>query len=288
MDIQVFPWLVIGLVPDQYLVVAAFVLAIAVIGFLFLRWRSFGNALVGLALVSAIVSPLVLERFLGVVEIDWALLSDIGQSYGVMSAWVAAIGLLVLAASVRSQVLQTRISQMQAARMMQLELTRLAMDHPVYRHVFGRELGLMNVEEWRFRAYLNLWMMHLQMLFLTGSTNEKGVRRVLLEELFNNSVGPAYWEASRSAFEAECTTNAHVKFLRVVDEAFAEAASVEGVARRGPPFVKVAQVAGEQRTAERPRSCEESRFALSAAGIMGVGMVLLASGIQRAWKARQQ
>lgn len=170
--------------------------------------------------VSVAVAPFLLGWFHIGDRVDWARLSDIGQSYGVASATLSALALCAVAVSTVIQARQARATQLHAARSLHLELLRFAIDRPSYRAALGAGFELLDDDEWTSNAYVNLWMMYLKTAFLTGSINEPGLRRILREEIFAGGPGRTYWAAIRSAMAAEADTRSARRFVAIADEEF--------------------------------------------------------------------
>jgi hypothetical protein len=183
--------------------------------------------LVAVVVGVVVLSPLGLEFASSWRSFNWNRLSAIGQSYQAAAALLAALALCALAVSIRLQVRQTRVSQLQAARTMQLDLIRMAIQDPEYRRVLGQELLDLGMTRWKEHTYLNLWIMYLQMAYLTGAYDDTGIRRVLTDEFFNGASGLRYWPVARKAFDAEATTRRHRRFFDLVEAAYLVAASRE-------------------------------------------------------------
>jgi len=170
------------------------------------------------ALLLVLLSPILLQTFGKMLPLDLEYLSKIGGSYGAISAILSGIALCFLAVSSVLQVRQTQIAQLHATRAMQLELLRMSLDSPLYRGALGDTFQAKSEEKWRLHAYLNLWTMHFQMAFLTGATEEAGLRSWVKNELFDSENGRQFWEEARPAYRAEQTTRKHRKFFKVLED----------------------------------------------------------------------
>ena len=80
----------------------------------------------GLALVTA--SPLALRSLANLHQFDWPRLSNVGQTYGAISAMLVVIGLSGVAVTVFLQVRESRHTRVQAARTRHYDLMRMALD----------------------------------------------------------------------------------------------------------------------------------------------------------------
>jgi len=204
--------------------------------FLVITTVAVAGVLAGVAL-----SPILLAWLGAWLKFDVTLASQVGSGYGAASALLSAVALCVVAFTAVLQVRQTRIGQLQASRSLQLELLRMAMDQPQFRTVLGDDFKSLSPTAWREHAYLNLWMMYLQMAYLTGAINAAGVRRVALDELFANQKGIDYWAAADSSFEAEASTRAHRRFIAILRSAYAQ-----GLRQRAEAAAATAQPTDDQ------------------------------------------
>jgi hypothetical protein len=182
--------------------------------------RIFPYLAIFVILLLIVLSPIMLETFGKMLPLDVEYLSKIGGSYGAISAILSGISLCFLAGSSVLQVRQTQITQLHAIRTMQLELLRMSMDNPTYRSALGEGYQAKSKEKWRLHAYLNLWTMHFQMAFLTGSIGEAGLRSWLRNELFDSEHGRQFWGDARSAYRAEQTTQKHKRFFIILEDEF--------------------------------------------------------------------
>ncbi len=82
-----------------------------------------------------ITSPLAPRAIALIPNISWPELSNIGQTYGAVSALLAALALVGVATSVLTQNHELRHSSWESGRARHLEITRMALDDPRYRQV---------------------------------------------------------------------------------------------------------------------------------------------------------
>jgi hypothetical protein len=88
-------------------------------------------------LVLVVLSPLILEELGASVRINWAQLSNIGQTYGAVSALLTAMALLGVVASLFLQARDVKNSREQAWRTFHHELIRMELDDPLYMTALG-------------------------------------------------------------------------------------------------------------------------------------------------------
>jgi hypothetical protein len=83
----------------------------------------------GVVLVA--LSPFALRYLASLHEFNWPQLSNIGQTYGAVSAMLVVVGLSGVAITVFLQIRDSRHARIQAARVRHYDITRLALDDPV-------------------------------------------------------------------------------------------------------------------------------------------------------------
>jgi hypothetical protein len=88
------------------------------------------------ALVLVVFSPLALQAIASFPNLDWGKLSNVGQTYGAVSALLAAIAIVGVALSVLLQLRETRFNRLESGRSRHHELLRMAMENPLYLGIF--------------------------------------------------------------------------------------------------------------------------------------------------------
>jgi hypothetical protein len=183
-----------------------------------------GLALVVSVLIGVALSPILIAELGRLFEFDAKYASRLGGAYGAASALLSAIALCGVAFATFLQVRQMHIGQLHAVRALQLELLRIAMEKPEYRAMLGDGFKSLSPAAWREHAYLNLWVMYLQMGFLTGAISEGGVRRIVHGEIFASGRGLGYWTTVEPSFRAEAATRKHRRFVTILCEEHEKAA----------------------------------------------------------------
>jgi hypothetical protein len=176
--------------------------------------------LTGVAVVLVVLSPLMVDWLGRHLRVDAQLVNQIGESYGAISALLSGIGLCLVGISTFLQMRQTEIGRLHAVRALQLDLLRMSLDEPEYRVALGVNLSSLNETAWRRHAYVNLWMMYLQMNYLACGMQEQGLRKILEGELFAGDAGKGYWQRARAVFIAEAISRRHRDFVRIVDDVY--------------------------------------------------------------------
>jgi uncharacterized membrane protein len=88
-----------------------------------------------LAVVS--LSPFALRSVGHLHDINWIQLSYVGQTYGAISALLAAIALTGVVVSIVLQIRDTRHNRLAEMRTRHYELMRMALDSPLYMNAFS-------------------------------------------------------------------------------------------------------------------------------------------------------
>jgi hypothetical protein len=183
---------------------------------------AFAALLIGITIaVSAlvIISPLALRAIALIPNISWPELSNIGQTYGAVSALLAALALVGVAASVLMQNRELRHSRWESGRARHFEIIRMALDDPLYRQVYGARA--MPENEARLEGYVNLLLEYWAMLWEFGDIQEERLRTILAE-LLGSSAGHAYWQKFGSSRLHEAGTKHERAFQRIADEVYRE------------------------------------------------------------------
>ena len=172
---------------------------------------------------TALLSLTVLVA-LGKLPVDWPRLSDIGQSFGGISAVLTAVGLLAISWSAALQARQTKISVMQSARQMQFNLMVTALADPACARLFvPGEAGERDLERVRAGAYATSLLRYQQYMYVTGDITRQQTRTFLALEIFCYPAFRAHWREMRPLWTATHHSGRAAEFIRVASEALADA-----------------------------------------------------------------
>jgi len=186
-------------------------------------------AICGVVLI--LVSPLGLEKFTSIKRINWAQLSNIGQTYGAVSALIAGIALAAVAISLFLQTRILTLSRMQMMRTFHFDLTKFSIENPELLPSWGfaPEPGS-TLEDIQRTGFVNIiagfWITSYQ----TGAISADELRGNF-SAVFNGEVGRKWWINSRENWtSARDRRSRHG--VRIIDEEFKKAEDA------GPPIVK--------------------------------------------------
>jgi hypothetical protein len=219
-----------------------------------------GIALASLTLV--ILSPFALQALISIHHVNWLTLSNVGQTYGAVSALLAALALVGVALSVLLQVREARHNRVDAGRTRHYELVRMVMDNPLY---FQAEAKLdISVDMRRLIAYINLRVQFWQMLWEFDELPEVELRESLAAGIFAASAGRYYWEQfgeARTKYNAG--TRRERRLHKVLDEEYRKAVA------SGPPNDFGSGVVEPRRVQEHRLAVAKAGSALAVAALVG-------------------
>jgi hypothetical protein len=176
--------------------------------------------LIAALIVLVLASPFAV-RWLAGNRSDWGLLSNVGQTYGFAAALLSGLALLTIAISLSYQSRQTTISQLQAARTLQLELFKMAYEHPDLQESWSSSLDL-TYPEWRKRSYMNLIFMYLRMGYIMHETTDDSLRRAMVNR-FRTQMGREYWSDARWAFGIDVKNHRDRRFYQIAEQEYQKA-----------------------------------------------------------------
>jgi len=160
---------------------------------------------------------------LRLLPVDWDELSSVGQSFGGISALLAAVALAVLARSIALQGAQTELNRMQSAREMQFHLMTRVLDDPTFAEPFlVGESDEQAVKRFRLGVFMTLHFRYLEFAFVTGGMSEAQLRRAVNLELFSRPAFRSRWQEIRPHWSA-VRRGREAMFVRIIDEEFYQA-----------------------------------------------------------------
>jgi hypothetical protein len=168
-----------------------------------------------------VLSPLALRALDTGDDTDWNRLSSIGQTYGAVSAVVAAVALLGVMISLIIQSREIREARKNARRTHHVELMRMAMDDPGYMECWGPYLtDSFNAE--RQYTYVNLIVAHWYSEYDIGEMSD-ALLRATAASVFASDPGRNYWQGSGTFWRDNYSGRRARQFHRVLEEVYQEA-----------------------------------------------------------------
>jgi Family of unknown function (DUF6082) len=185
-------------------------------------------------LTLVIISPLALQRLAGISEINWMDLSNVGQTYGAVSALLAALALGGVVISLLYQARDVKTAREQASRAVHHELLKMEMEDPFYMGIlaapWGLGAGLADYDSLRRNNFIHLWVSFWEGLYMLGDMSDSDVQSSVSTELFTSADGRRYWSSTRDA-KLSYAKGRRRRFVKIVDQEYQKA--VAG----GPPVV---------------------------------------------------
>jgi uncharacterized membrane protein len=242
--------------------------------------RSFGVALLTIGL-AAVIGLVVLSPFaltgLARFKINWFQLSNIGQTYGAVSALLSSFALVGVAISLLYQSRDNQNAREQTTRNLQFELIRMAMGDPSLMTAGGAPWDLEIPPDSSFLRqflYVQLWVSFLGGNFTIGELPESAVRHIAAHELFRSEAGRNYWAAAGEVQMAN-SKGRRKRFFHILDDEYKKAIS-SGIPTATP-------ISGSNPTAEslvssivRPKKNQQLYRLIAAVAISA-----LAAGLRR-------
>ncbi|MEH1125250.1 DUF6082 family protein [Micromonospora sp. CPCC 206061] len=171
-------------------------------------------------MIALVASPLAVVLIADqTVGVDWARLSDIGETYGAASAVLSGLAVVGVAISLIVQSRQLRVGQIQAMRVMQLELMRLLLEDPMLATISPTSLGVSR-EQWRREIYLNLLFKYLEMGYATKYVPEGSLREHIRDQ-FQVEGARVFWGRARPLWASNRSNNARRRFFDIVEAEYA-------------------------------------------------------------------
>jgi hypothetical protein len=171
-----------------------------------------------LALIT--LSPLTLTIIARRRGIDWSQLSNIGQSYGAISAILSAFAVVGVTISLLLQSKEALSTRRSSHRPIHSELIRMAMDDPVYMECWGGSFSKQSHDKKRQAFYINLMIAQWAHLWEIGDMPEGTLRTLAVNELFGTIPGRVYWEAIKGEWYPYSNNKKMRRFLTIINESY--------------------------------------------------------------------
>jgi Family of unknown function (DUF6082) len=186
-------------------------------------------AVCGVALI--LISPLGLEKFTTIKSINWAQLSNIGQTYGAVSALIAGIALAAVAISLFFQARSLTLSQMQMMRTFHSDLIKFTIENPELLPSWGfaREPNS-TIEDIQRTGFVNILAAFWITSYRTGAISAAELRGNF-STAFNGEAGRKWWIDSGKNWTRSAKDRRSRHAVMIIEEEFRKAESL------GPPIV---------------------------------------------------
>lgn len=183
---------------------------------------------VGLIAVTGLVifSPFALATLVHL-KVNWLELSNIGQTYGAVSALLSSLALAGVIASLLYQSRSNKNAVEQRVRTLQFDLLRMAMTDPTLMTASGAPWDLdipSDSSSIRQFLYVQLWVSFLSGSFAAGDLPESALRYIASHEIFRSEAGRNYWAAAGQVQTAN-SRGGQKRFFHILDDEYNKAMS---------------------------------------------------------------
>jgi hypothetical protein len=177
----------------------------------------------GLLVIIGIVifSPLAIIE-LAHFRLNWIQLSNIGQTYGAVSALLSSLALAGVTVSLLYQSRNNQTAREQTTRSLQFELLRMAMSDPSLMTASGAPWDLdipSDSSSIRQFLYIQIWVSFLGGNYTIGELPESAVRHLAAHEIFRSEAGRNYW-AAVGQVQTEDSRGRRRKFFCILDDEY--------------------------------------------------------------------
>jgi hypothetical protein len=184
---------------------------------LYLTFAAVTSAFIALV----ILSPWLLKSLIRVRAINWASLSNVGQTYGAASAIISAVALLGISISLILQARQSKVERVRIVREKHIELLRLALEDPaVYGPITGINVN-QSESEIKQRLFATMWMNYGRMGYQMGTLTDEAVKDEFLPMAFSWPLMREWWLHYRKLWLTDSVSDRRAnRFAKMADEEF--------------------------------------------------------------------
>jgi hypothetical protein len=216
-------------------------------------------------LAAVIFSPFGLRALANSSDLNWARLSNVGQTYGAISALITALAFGGVVISLWYQAREVSATRAQAISSFQFDLLRMELEDEGHMWASGAPWGYAIPADYRGlrqHVFVHMWLSFWQSQFVLKEMSGESVRGAA-KELFYGKAGREYWNNVRQS-RLEVNKGRDLQYLQIVDEEYWKAL------KNGPPVTPEggsAQQIGKLGIMKRDRR----RIAASCAAVAAVG-----------------
>ena len=186
----------------------------------------------GAVIAVVVASPLAMAQLGSLRGVNWAQLSEVGQTYGAASALLTGLALLGVVGSMVYQARTIKVSREQSYRDRHGRLVEMALDDPIYQRCWGSNPAAHPTRDhYRQQVYLNLIVSNWEQNYVLGGFREHALRGSLAW-MFRGEAGRTFWAEARKVRLEMSESRRSRRFCRIVEEEYQKAVS------SGPPIVQ--------------------------------------------------
>jgi hypothetical protein len=218
-------------------------------------------------LTLVIFSPLGLRALANSYELNWTKLSNVGQTYGAISALITALAFGGVVISLWYQAREVSVTRAQAIRSFHFDLLRMELEDEGHMWASGAPWGYAipaNFQGLRQHVFVHMWLSFWQSQFVLKEMSAESVHGAA-KELFHGKAGREYWNNVGHS-RLEVNEGRDLEYLQIIDAEYRKAL------KNGPPVTpedKSTQRTSTLRIIKRDRR----RTAASCAAAAAVGVL---------------
>jgi len=175
-------------------------------------------------------SPLALRALADSAHLNWARLSNVGQTYGAISALITALAFGGVVISLWYQAREVSATRAQAIRSFHFDLLRMELEDEGHMWASGAPWGYAIPADYRRlreHIFVHMWLSFWQSQFVLKEMSAEFVRGSA-KELFYGKAGREYWMAVGHN-RLEVSEGRDLEYLQIVDDEYWKAL------KNGPP-----------------------------------------------------
>ena len=198
-------------------------------------------------LLLILLSPFLLRALTRENGIHWALLSNVGQTYGAASAILSGIALIGVSLSLLIQAEQARAERIRVVRERHMELLRIVLEDPeTYARAMGMDIDPLG-ENIRAFIFVTMLVNYGRMGYQMGVLTESSIRADFFNGLFRSELGRAWWNKYGPLWTSSPVPERRARqFVKIMDDEYRKALAM------GPPTI----ISPLKKTADRVSQLE--------------------------------
>jgi len=190
-----------------------------------------GALLIAVGASLILFSPIALEGIATFSGPDWVRLSNIGQTYGAVSAVVSGVALATISASLILQSRELNLSRVQMMRNYHFELIKFGIENPSLLSSWGIAFpDKSSIEDVQRSGFTNMLVVFWKTSYEAKLIDSDELRGNI-STMFQGEVGRTYWHSTRDGWIERINNSRTHRFVEIIEEEYRRARD------SGPPRV---------------------------------------------------
>ncbi|MGH3375057.1 MAG: DUF6082 family protein [Actinoallomurus sp.] len=181
------------------------------------------SAVILAGIVAVFLAPFAMRKIHDLPGLNWAELANVGQTYEAVAAVLAVPTFAGVVVSLLSQRREVHTGQVQTALHTQIELARIAIDHPEALEIDGTVSSGHSVAQARQYVLVNLWVSQWRSLYALGHLTDQELRLVLAR-MFTRAQARAWWSDARASYRTGVRDRRERRFFEIAENEYSRAA----------------------------------------------------------------